>query len=114
MPDDSARTTAAFLQSPSGVYQALHLAEDELRSITADKWDDELWGVTEDAHASHSRPKLYFYFGEEDYWVADETRDQLIAARAMAGDMNPKTKPTMEIDQNNVPHGFCIREWSLF
>ena len=85
------------------------MARDELRLITADKWDSEIWGA---AHASPTgipRPKLFFYFGEKDHWIADETRDQLIAARAFGGKGDEGWKPRMEIDRGGVPHGFVIR-----
>jgi hypothetical protein len=71
-----------------------------MKTITADAWDDELWGLS----------KLYFYFGTDDHWVANETRDELIAARAATGQPGDDDKPTMEIDTHGTPHGFCISE----
>ncbi|KAF1346592.1 hypothetical protein BDV97DRAFT_222489 [Delphinella strobiligena] len=108
MPPDSASVTTAFLQSKSGVRQALHLAQDEMRTITTDKWDDEIWGVVTDAESSEGT-KLFFLFGTDDHWVADETRDELIAARAAKGHVGEEGRPCMEIDESGIPHGFCIR-----
>lgn len=43
-----------------------HLAQDELETITVDKWDEEIWGVEEkDAADQKSIPKLIFYFAKE-------------------------------------------------
>jgi len=44
-PDYAARTTVSFIKSPMGVRQALHLAKDEMHTITDDKWDQEVWGA---------------------------------------------------------------------
>lgn len=83
------------------------MARDELRDITTDKWDSEIWGAAYPAETP--RPKLFFYFGEQDHWVANETRDQMIAARAYSGTTGEEWKPRMEIDTGGVPHGFVIR-----
>jgi hypothetical protein len=118
-----------------------------MKTITTDTWDDELWGVVsaEENHhdsllpATPSRQqdqqdqytKLYFYFGTNDHWVADETRDELIAARASytcssttteekenaqqgngrSGSKSKSRRPIMEIDHQDTPHGFCIGEF---
>ncbi|KAI9807394.1 MAG: hypothetical protein M1833_000139 [Piccolia ochrophora] len=113
-PEDAARTTWRFLQRSLGVREALYLARDEMKTITEDAWDDEVWGAATSPATSVlvSRPKLIFYFGQNDHWVADHTRDELIAARAS---MPPEDgllredKPQMMIDQDHVPHGFCIK-----
>ena len=47
---------------------------------------------------------------KQDHWVADHTRDALIAARAQTKDNLASSKPIMMIDQDGVPHGFCISE----
>ena len=108
MPEAAARTTAAFVKSSTGVRQALFLARDELRNITADRWDDDLWGVSKANKSGGKRTKLFFYFGEHDYWVANETRDQLIAARASTGAAGDRSKPMMEIDRRGIDHAFCL------
>jgi len=108
MPAEAAHTTAAFIKSTMGVTQALYLAKDELSSITTDRWDDDLWGVTKESKDVGKRTKLFFLFGQNDYWVADETRDQLIAARASSGEAEDAGKPVMNIDDGGVGHSFCL------
>jgi len=44
-----------------------NMAHDEMNTITVDKWDDEIWGVEQEAEDSESKtspPKLFFYFAE--------------------------------------------------
>jgi hypothetical protein len=89
-----------------------YLAGHEMKTITADVWDDELWGLSK-AQNTSDKTKLYFYFGTNDHWVADETRDELIAARAATGQAGDEDKPTMEIDMHSTPHGFCISKSAL-
>lgn len=116
MPPESASVTTAFLQTKGGVRQALYLAQHEMQTITTDKWDDEIWGVVTDNAKVSERTKLFFLFGTDDHWVADETRDELIAARAAraaggeGGEVGEEGKPFMEIDESGIPHGFCISE----
>jgi len=104
-PVDAVETTTTFLKSPRGVMQALYLASDELRSITIDKWDDEVWGIVSEPHRVHlstspssssqqpvsntnsgkaviaQPPKTIFYFGKSDHWVAEKTREDIIRSR---------------------------------
>lgn len=93
------------------------MGRDEMRDITADRWDEDIWGAAEAVDKRHdatatplAAPKLFFYFGQKDHWVADRTRDDLIAARASQGGLESRRRPRMEIDTDNVPHGFCICE----
>jgi hypothetical protein len=88
-----------------------HLGFDELREITLDKWDEEVWGAAHTSPTNVPRPKLFFYFAEEDPWVAGHTRDYLmkIRGREKGGD---GWKPRMEIDQLKTPHAFCLGEYS--
>ncbi|KAE9379023.1 hypothetical protein N431DRAFT_363816, partial [Stipitochalara longipes BDJ] len=110
MPDEAAEITTGFLRSRMGIWQALHMARDEMEQITADKWDKDIWGAEhEDVDHKYRVPKLVFYFGEKDHWVADHTRDALIAARARGEEETKSSKPIMLIDKNGVDHGFCIR-----
>lgn len=98
----------AFLQSPTGVYSSLFLAKYELQEMQEDKWDEELWGGS--ISAGTNRPELFFYWGEDDYWVDKSIRDHLIASRAKRGQgKGEEGKPVMEIDALGVPHDFCIR-----
>lgn len=108
MPARAAAITAAFLSSDTGVKAALAMARDEMRLITADRWDNEVWGTEYESEIGEQRPKLFFYFGEDDHWVADHTRDNLIAARGRIRE-GEEWKPVMEIDDLGIPHGFCIR-----
>jgi hypothetical protein len=81
------------------------MASDELRSITIDKWDDEVWGIVSEPHRVHlstspssssqqpvsntnsgkaviaQPPKTIFYFGKSDHWVAEKTREDIIRSR---------------------------------
>ncbi|KAL9038788.1 MAG: hypothetical protein Q9214_005143, partial [Letrouitia sp. 1 TL-2023] len=111
-PDHAARTTAAFIKSRTGVKQSLHLAKDEMDTITDDHWGEEVWGAatapgTTSGDTIHSN--LIFYWGQNDKWVAAKTRNNLIEARGFLktphGSSEP-WKPTMFID--DIPHGFCI------
>lgn len=110
MPDAGAEVTARFLKSSMGIWQALHLARDELETITEDKWDEDIWGIEHKDVASQKEiPKLIFYFAEEDHWVANHTRDWLISARGKEEGDSWSSKPEMSIDINGVGHDFCIR-----
>lgn len=120
MPEEAAKVTISFLRSKNGIWQALHLARDEMNTITEDKWDSEIWGVehSESSQSNVSPPKLIFYFGENDHWVASHTRDALIAARASpmptpaystsSFSIKETNKPIMMIDKEGIDHGFCI------
>ena len=150
-PEAAARVTASFLASPMGVRQAIYLAQHELLEMREDRWSDEVWGAhtqTPDgkrkentrpnASASSltkslsgddtksSRPALFFYWGANDHWISNRTRDAVIASRAALLSPtkttpeslqahNTSTAPTrsgprMEIDQNGLPHDFCTAE----
>ena len=110
-PDDAAQTTFSFLRSQTGIHQALHMLRYELAQMTTDQWDDELWGVL--ARSDEARTKLFFYFAPDDHWVADRSRDKLIAARAFSGKPGEAGRPHMEIADGNLPHAFCIRKSSI-
>jgi hypothetical protein len=104
MPLDASLTTTSFLKSRYGIVQALYLACDEIATITEDKWSDEIWGATHPSPTGVPRPRLYFYFGEQDHWVSSKTRDELLRLRGG----EEEWKPTMEVDGRGIPHGFCI------
>lgn len=121
-PLDAAQTTAAFIKSPHGIHQALHMARDEMFQIDTDIWDEEIWGAAASEPATthpHPRPILRFLFARKDHWVADATRDALIHSRGRfsRGDgvdevegQGENWKPIMDIDEREGwPHGFCIR-----
>ncbi|CAL3964852.1 unnamed protein product [Diplocarpon coronariae] len=110
MPREAAEVTASFLRSRMGVWQALHMAKDEMDFITEDRWDDDVWGVEhENLDTKSENPRLILYFGQNDHWVADHTRDALIAARGREEGATESSKPVMLIDDRGIPHGFCIR-----
>ena len=89
------------------------MAGDEMREITDDRWDQSIWGAVEQPFGKPP-PKLFFFFGENDHWVANHTRDELIAARGYQGNEAESWKPKMMIDQEGIPHSFCIRQSSIF
>lgn len=112
--------TKKFLCGGAALIKCRYMTKYELREIASDKWDDELWGVSSKPDSLQDNasgpvtidtPKLYFYWGENDPWVDNRTRDGLIATRGRrldeAGD---ETKPHMEIDTQGMPHAFCISE----
>jgi len=84
-----------------------HMGCDEMISITTDKWDSEVWGAVHPSPTKISRARLFFYFGEDDHWVANHTRDDLMRCRAR-GESDDEWKPWMEVDKLEIPHGFCI------
>jgi hypothetical protein len=104
------------------------MAKDELESITEDNWDDEIWGIEHpDGESGSAIPKLVFFFGRhvrlpgiqlkkanvmQDQWVSNHIRDELIAARGKGGEDFSSSKPLMLIDENEVPHSFCIGKLS--
>jgi hypothetical protein len=117
MPAPAAKVTRDFLRSRQGVQQALYLAKDEMVTIGEDRWSGEIWGVEAagDGEEKKKTPRLVFYFGRNDHWVAEHTRDALIAARGMNGvAVDPEnvsfsgTKPIMMIDKEGIDHSFCV------
>ncbi|KAL8797006.1 MAG: hypothetical protein Q9195_000777 [Heterodermia aff. obscurata] len=117
-PEHAARTTVRFVKSPMGVRQALHLAKEEMENITEDRWTEEVWGAAT-APGTNVRDtansNLIFYWGQRDLWVANRTRDDLIAARGhraskgSGAHLHKDWKPTMYVDEDKIPHGFCIK-----
>lgn len=98
------------------------MAKHEMLQVTDDKWANDLWGArplqeaASDAMGERpaARTKLYFYWGENDHWIARSTRDTLIRTRGRTkssrrASLGEESKPLMEIDRQGVPHGFCIR-----
>jgi hypothetical protein len=96
------------------------MARHELLEMTHDKWSKDVWNgplPSDNLHADQTsvvridRPKLYFYWGAKDHWVANSTRDSVIAAHARIGEANEDDgRPHMEIDTQGTPHDFCISE----
>lgn len=77
------------------------MAADEMRTITSDKWTDDVWGL---ATACEPITKLFFYFGRNDHWVAEQTRDEIIASRGQHDGLGPR----MFICEEGLPHAFCL------
>lgn len=101
-PSSAAATTLSFLTIPGAVFQALSLARDELRDITADPWGTDIWGSEKTGGS-----RLVFYFGRKDNWVAEATRDAIIKARGRG--RGEDWKPRMVVCESGVPHEFCIK-----
>ncbi|KAA8641826.1 bifunctional triacylglycerol lipase/ester hydrolase [Aspergillus tanneri] len=100
-PASMVDTTAAFLKSQRGVRQALHMAADEMQTITSDQWSDDVWGIST---TKDPVTRLFFYFGRNDHWVAEHTRDAIIEHRGRV-----RGGPEMIICEDGLPHAFCIR-----
>jgi hypothetical protein len=99
------------------------MAKDELAQLTHDKWSDDFWGTSSNigqkcaneiagsTTASGSHTQLYFYWGSNDHWIAQDTRDRIIQTRArVEGQAGEERKPTMEVDSNGIGHAFCLSE----
>lgn len=77
------------------------MARDEMREITTDRWNTDIWGSEKTGGS-----QLLFYFGRGDTWVADTTRDAIIKARGRG--RGEDWKPKMVVCESGMPHGFCI------
>ncbi|PYI25456.1 hypothetical protein BP00DRAFT_358417 [Aspergillus indologenus CBS 114.80] len=120
-PPDAVDTTCRFLASKRGVRQALHMAASEMSTINSDEWADEVWGIASTAEKEEGLTRLFFYYGRGDHWVAEETREELIAlrgggngsssanGRAKGGEGEGGRGPTMVVCEEGVPHAFCLR-----
>ncbi|KAI0196790.1 hypothetical protein EV127DRAFT_417738 [Xylaria flabelliformis] len=105
-PQHAAEVTTRWLKSRDGVWQSLHLGMDEMRVIGEDKWDDELWEIATSSRKTSNPvppPKFYFFFGQQDHWVADHYRDEFIRKRSS---QNERTR--LIVDESKLPHAFCI------
>lgn len=82
------------------------MATDEMRVITSDKWTDDVWGA---GTAREPLTKLFFYFGRNDHWVAEKTREEIIALRGCGG-QEEVMGPRMLVCEDGLPHAFCLSE----
>jgi pimeloyl-ACP methyl ester carboxylesterase len=114
-PPHAADATVRFLQSRDGIWQAIHLGKDEMRTIKEETWAEELWEIADEA-AEQGRdvPKFFFYFGKGDHWVAEEYRDEFIKRRhehaQRDGPTHKRGKTRIVLDEDDIPHAFCISE----
>ncbi|KAH8909212.1 hypothetical protein BR93DRAFT_537068 [Coniochaeta sp. PMI_546] len=112
-PPHAAAVTVRFLRSRDGIWQAIHMGKDEMKTIGEETWADELWEIADEA-AEQARvvPKFFFYFGKGDHWVAEESRDQFIKRRhehaQRDGPEHKKGKTRIVLDEDDIPHAFCI------
>ncbi|EEQ29537.1 hypothetical protein McanCB56680_006101 [Microsporum canis] len=104
---EAVETTVSMLKNAPIVRQALHMAADEMREISADKWSDELWGFGSPTNTPKDRlTKMIFYFGRNDHWVAETTREEIIQSKTKAKQSAPG--PVLTVCEDGVVHGFCI------
>lgn len=103
------------------------MANDEMREIKEDRWHpSNIWGmlprerdddggdvtttatISADSKSS-TKTKLFFYWGKNDYWVNNQSRDALIAARAQTtDDVKSAFQPQMFVDPGEIPHTFSL------
>ncbi|KAF9869853.1 major facilitator superfamily transporter [Colletotrichum karsti] len=115
MGPKAAEVTTGFLKSRDSVWQAIHMGKDEMKVITEDKWDQELWGIEEEegdassgiSSGKRTTPKFYMLFGKKDHWVADHFRDHFLRAREKHIENG---RARVEIDEKGIPHAFCTTE----
>ncbi|TGJ87141.1 hypothetical protein E0Z10_g1575 [Xylaria hypoxylon] len=100
-PPHAVDVTTQWLKSRDGVWQSLHLGMDEMRVIGEDKWDDELWDISQSSKSAI--PKFYFFFGQRDHWVAEHYRDAFIRKRSAQTE-----RTRLIVDEGDLPHAFCI------
>ncbi|EFR04343.1 hypothetical protein MGYG_07352 [Nannizzia gypsea CBS 118893] len=104
---EAVETTVSMLKNAHIVRQALHMAADEMKDISADKWNDEIWGFSSPTHAPKDRlTKMVFYFGRNDHWVAEATRKDIIQSKSRAE--QDGSGPVLKVCEDGVAHGFCI------
>ncbi|KAK2016237.1 hypothetical protein LZ32DRAFT_645368 [Colletotrichum eremochloae] len=105
----AADVTTKFLKSRDGVWQAIHMGKDEMKVITEEKWDKELWEVEEQDRGAGRKaaPRFFFFFGKKDHWVGDHFRDHFIRAREKHIENG---WARVEMDDIGLPHAFCTTE----
>ncbi|KAL2018016.1 hypothetical protein VTK56DRAFT_1332 [Thermocarpiscus australiensis] len=108
-PEHAAVATMRFLTSRDGIWQALHMGKDEMRTITEEKWSEDLWEIQEAEEDTGLGAKFFFYFAVSDHWIADECRDEFIEKRKK----HKKGRTKIVIDEEKIPHAFCIHHSEL-
>ncbi|KAB5576083.1 hypothetical protein GE09DRAFT_614677 [Coniochaeta sp. 2T2.1] len=112
-PPHAAEVTLRFIQSRDGVWQALHMGKDEMRTIGEETWAEELWEIADEAaEKDRDVPKFFFFFGKGDHWVAEECKDEFINRRLQhaerEGPKHKRGKTRVVLDEDAIPHSFCI------
>lgn len=102
----AATVTRRFACAPHAVEQALALAAEEMVAIAADRWADEVWNaggslpLPKEDGGGRGRGGMLFVFGQKDRWVAEETRQAIMA--------KPRGGARMIVEERGLPHNFCI------
>lgn len=91
-----------------------------MREIKEDNWHPaNIWGMLprqdgDDTTSTTTSPdskapktKLFFYWGKNDYWVNNQSRDALIAARAQQKS-GMEESVRMFVDPGEIPHTFSL------
>jgi pimeloyl-ACP methyl ester carboxylesterase len=114
-PAAAACVTRALVCTPHVLEQTLVLAAEEMEVITGDRWSEEVWNTggtlrqQKEDEAEDKEGKLdegirsegmMFVFGQNDRWVAEKTRDMIMAQRNGGA--------RMFVEERGLPHGFCI------
>jgi pimeloyl-ACP methyl ester carboxylesterase len=90
---EAAETTRQLVTTPHVVEQALVLAEEEMRRITTDRWEEEVWGC---------EGRMVYVFGQKDHWVAEKTREGIMAKARGGG--------KYVLEETGLKHGFCVSQ----
>ena len=102
----AATVTRRFVCAPHAVEQALTLAAEEMVAIAADRWADEVWNaggllpLPKEDDGGRGRGGMLFVFGRKDRWVAETTRQAIMA--------KPRGGARMIVEERGLPHSFCI------
>ncbi|KAK3345852.1 hypothetical protein B0T25DRAFT_571007 [Lasiosphaeria hispida] len=102
-PASAATTVTHFLKSRNGIRQTCWLGKEEMRLITEDKWNEDVWGS-----GSSQDPTLYMYFGQNDLFVPSDARDKLIVAHGNIPGQEESQEARAFIDMHRIPHSWCI------
>lgn len=97
------------------------MAHGELKQVREDVWSDTLWGTPSSTipvkgpktlakDSVMSSAKLFFYWGSNDHWVANATRDETIAKRARTAAAGDEKKPVMHVDLHGLQHAFSLHD----
>lgn len=89
--------------------------------MTVDQWPKSIWNRNEALSLSTTspidRPRLYFFWGNNDPWIQNSARDEIITKYAYRTDGSGNDDhggPYMQVDRSGLPHDFCIRENSVY